>query len=239
MDSINNRDGLRAVAMSWNSWDKSLSRAPILDCLEKHAFGEINEFISDYKVESNWQPYRHKLVLQKLKRLKWPTIGFRDSEKENFRGSISLWEDRSSAQIFSSREYCEKMSIDSQQAIEFITEIFGMNFIFHTGTVCGEDKPGDFYRENKIPWAPKCFNGCLVWMHLVHPSNYSKYLTRDDILGMPAQEIQEWDNGIIQVQIFDHPFNYDAPENRQIIIEASNYLRDRHLAFIKANSLER
>ncbi|MEM8637570.1 MAG: hypothetical protein AAGG51_01945 [Cyanobacteria bacterium P01_G01_bin.54] len=213
-------------------WDKQTPYEDILNCVEKHSFGEMNEFYYEFKVNGpGKQPYSHKTILQKLKRYKCPSILVQDSNFQNSVASINSSRLYNTIKIFARRQYCEEKKIQPQQGIEFIREISSILLDFHMGTVSGEFKVCDFYNENDIDWAPKCFNYYLTWMHFLHPSYYTKYLTREDILGMPAQEIQEWENGIIQVQMFDHPFNYDTPENRQIIVEASEYLNERHRIF--------
>ncbi|MEM8637567.1 MAG: hypothetical protein AAGG51_01930 [Cyanobacteria bacterium P01_G01_bin.54] len=230
-------DKLEAGILTQEVWNKETPYSEVLTCFEDHGFGDLNEFNAEYK--QDWQPYSHKRVLQKLRRRKYPTIGFRDGENEDFFGAISVARNSSSVKITASRGYCEEHDVHLGQATYFLRVISETIEKFHHGIIFGEEQPSRFYNENSLSRVPACFGGCLVWMHFVHPSGYSKYLTREDILGMPAQEIQEWENGVIQVQMFDHPFNYDAPENRQIIIEATKYLNDRRLAFIKANSLER
>ncbi|MEM8637574.1 MAG: hypothetical protein AAGG51_01965 [Cyanobacteria bacterium P01_G01_bin.54] len=214
-------------------WDKQTPYEDILNCVEKHSFGEMNEFYYEFKANgTEKQPYSHKTILQKLKRYKRPSILIQDSDSQNSVASINSSRLYNTIKIFARRQYCEDKNIQPQQAIEFIREISSILPNFHKGLISGEFKVCDFYNENDINWIiPNCFSSFLTWMHFLHPSYYTKYLTREDILGMPAQEIQEWENGIIQVQMFDHPFNYDAPENRQIIVEASEYLNERHRVF--------
>ncbi|MEM8637576.1 MAG: hypothetical protein AAGG51_01975 [Cyanobacteria bacterium P01_G01_bin.54] len=229
--NIHDLDKLQVVVLEWDSlWDRGTPYEKILRCIEKYSFGNFNEFDPDY---SNWQPYDFKAVLQKLKRRKKPCIGIRESPACKAEATLSSSEFRNIIQLIANRQHFESLGIPINGTIDFVKEISDILINFHVGYISGEygSELTDFYHKENVGRVPSCFDDFLTWMHFLHPSCYTKYLTREDILGMPAQEVKEWENGIIQVQIFDHPFNYDTPENRQIIVEASEYLNERHRVF--------
>ncbi|MEM8637572.1 MAG: hypothetical protein AAGG51_01955 [Cyanobacteria bacterium P01_G01_bin.54] len=232
-------DELNSAVIEWGFlWNKETPHEEILSCIEKYKFGDFSTFTHiNKKGNQKTEEYSRKAVLQKLKRHKNPHIFIQDGDSYETFSTLSSTERSSIIQLVSKRKYLKKSGVQvsqaTNQAISFVSELSSILKNFNVASISGEfpSNLADFYNDNDIRWVPNCFDNFLTWMHFLHPSYYTKYLTREDILKMPAQEIQEWENGIIQVQMFDHPFNYDAPENRQIIVEASEYLNERHRVF--------
>ncbi len=88
---------------------------------------------------------------------------------------------------------------------------------------------GDFYYENDIELVPSnCVRLHVGWWHLLPPKSYLVDYTREEMLNIPAYKVKEHENGVIEMQVWENPFEYDKPENIEQLKKVVNYMRSVH-----------
>ena len=87
----------------------------------------------------------------------------------------------------------------------------------------------DFYWENKIERVPSdTVRLYASWWHLTPPSVYLKDYTREEMLNIPAYKVKEHENGNIEMQVWENPFEYEKPENIEQLKKVVDYMRLHH-----------
>lgn len=88
---------------------------------------------------------------------------------------------------------------------------------------------GDYYFEHNLELVPSdCVRLHVGWWHLMPPKTYLEDYTREEMLNIPAYKIKEHENGVIEMQVWENPFEYDKPENIEQLRKVVNYMRSVH-----------
>ena len=88
------------------------------------------------------------------------------------------------------------------------------------------------YDELNLDFAPACFKAHLKWQHLLGPAYYTLFFTKEDLLNMPTYKVEELENGLINIVNYENPFDWNAKENKDRVVELTAYLNERDI-FIK------
>jgi hypothetical protein len=110
---------------------------------------------------------------------------------------------------------------------DFLSNLTNLKPSFYRASI---DVPS-YYREqfrNSIPVSTGAF-GAVGWLHLVSPTVYEPFFTREDLLNAPAHEVLEWDDGTIQITTYKDFLPYDRPEALEAIRRLSLYLNEKRL----------
>jgi hypothetical protein len=86
------------------------------------------------------------------------------------------------------------------------------------------DARGNYF--DRLPYPTTAF-GDPTWLHLVTPTSYDPFFTRDDLLNAPANEILEWDNGTVQIMTYSQFLPFDRLEVETALTNFSHYLNEK------------
>jgi hypothetical protein len=83
------------------------------------------------------------------------------------------------------------------------------------------------HKAHAVEQPPAVFTTHLRWMHFLAPSNYTLFLSTEDLLAAPASRVEKREDGIVVLRAFDDPFKSDDPEVLRRLAVLSDYLRSK------------
>ena len=118
--------------------------------------------------------------------------------------------------------------IDQPVLFTYLAEVAALFPKFKLVDVQVDGKIAEFYEERDLSFLPDCFSMFLSWYYLISPLAYEPYLTREEMLLIPAHRVQEvGDAGWIELVMYEDPLSYGSPQTRECIVELTNYINER------------
>lgn len=207
-----------------NPWadDEPLRR--ILDLLDHNPFGQFEEMSFDVALE--WSSYVRDEALKHLRRRKKSSVGFRTVGAFPMLASISKNPLQNTATLVLGRNDFPSAE-QTDTLLSFAKHMMRCFPLFSWAKGRTDPAVNEFYDSKNLLRVPSCFMNYLAWFHLISPLGYGPYFDREDLLNMPAYDVQELEDGIIQVITYKDPLDFASEESRQRIIEITNYLNHR------------
>jgi hypothetical protein len=206
-----------------NPWTGESPLQEIISLIDQNSFVNFQEM--EFDVTLNWVPYDIKKAIQTLKRRKKVSTEFRTQEPFPFSFTLSKNPLQNTITLDIHENFLKEVGIEPVTKI--IIQLAKCFPRFHWGVASVDDDISEFYDSQDLPHVPECFKYFVSWLHIVSPLGYEKYFNREDFLGVPAYEVLEWDNGIIQIMTFENPLAFGIAENRQRVIDVTHYLNER------------
>lgn len=83
------------------------------------------------------------------------------------------------------------------------------------------------YRERNLEQPPSCFTTHLRWVHFLGSAYYQLFLTKEDLLNTPAFSVEALTEDLVEVKMFDNPFESSKPENLDRLAMVTAYLNEK------------
>lgn len=204
-------------------WSAASPIEGILTALENNPFSSPQQM--DLNRARNWQPYDRDHATRMLLRGRTPSVALITESPHALGLAISRVID--SDIIVMTMDDAYVTSTGPQAVVTFTQQVAEALPRFIWAHADCDPNPGRFSETHHLPRAPLCFNLGIDWYHLISPLGYAPYYTVADLLGVPALQVRQLENGWIEVLSYADPLAYDRPENRQRTVEMTAYL-DQH-----------
>ena len=214
-------------------WELSSSKvspaAELLTKLETNPFVHFDKMKLDSASRTKpaeYQAYNYAKALANLVRHQDGSVALHAEQSVPLKATLNRGEWRNTVMLATANKNLSKLG--HSQISSYLVELAALFPHFGFAEVQTDGEIAEFYDENDLNFVPPCFGDFLSWYHLISPLAYEPYLSREEMLSIPAYRVQEvGDAGWIELVMYEDPLSYASPQTRECIIELTNYINER------------